>query len=203
MLVGNHTLKVNWNDRQLTQSVQFSSVAQSYTTLCDPMDCRQLPEFTQTHVHWVRDAIQPSHPLLPPSPPTFNLSQHQGLFKWVGSWHQMAKVLGFHLQHQSFQWIFRIYLHSSPTLFRAEVFSLLPWKHLKCVNFIYYLISKCLLLLSHFNRVQLCVTTQMAAYQAPPSLAFSRQEHWSGLPFPSPIHESEKWKWSHSVVSDS
>ena len=60
-----------------------------------------------------------------------------------------------------------------------------------------------LLLLSRFSRVRLCATPQTAAHQAPPSLGFSRQEHWSGLPFPSPIHESEKWKWSHSVVSDS
>ena len=57
-----------------------------------------------------------------------------------------------------------------------------------------------LLLLSHFSRVRLCATPRTAAHQAPPSLGFSRQEHWSGLPFPSPMHESEKWKWSHSVV---
>ena len=60
-----------------------------------------------------------------------------------------------------------------------------------------------LLLLSHFSRVQLCATPEMAAHQAPLSLGFSRQEHWSGLPFPSPVHESEKWKWSRSVVSHS
>ena len=79
------------------------------------MDCstpglpvhHQLPEFTQTHVHWVGDAIQPSHPLLSPSLPAFNFSQHQGLFKWVSSLHQVANVLEFQLQHQSFQWIFR------------------------------------------------------------------------------------------------
>ena len=67
------------------------SVAKSCLTLCNPMDCstsgssvlHYLPEFTQTHVHWVGDAIQPSHPLSPPSPPAFNLSQHQGLFQWV------------------------------------------------------------------------------------------------------------------------
>ena len=59
-----------------------------------------------------------------------------------------------------------------------------------------------LLLLSLFSRVQLCATPQTAAHQAPPSLGFSRQEHWSGLPFPPPTHESEKWKWSRSVVSD-
>ena len=62
------------------------------------------PEFTQTHVHWVSDAIQPSHPLSSPSPPTFNVSQHQGLFQWVSSLHMVAKVLEFQLQHQSFQW---------------------------------------------------------------------------------------------------
>ena len=94
---------------------QFSSVAQLFPTPCNPMDCSmpafpvhdQLPEFTQTHVHWVGDAIQPSHPLLSTSPPAFNLSQHQGLFKWVSSSHQVAKGLEFQLQHQSFQWVFR------------------------------------------------------------------------------------------------
>ena len=92
--------------------VQFSSAAQSYLTLCDPMDYRtpgfpvlhQLPEFTQTHVHQGRDAIQPSHPLSSPSPPAFNPSQPQGFFQLVSSSHQMAKVLEFQLQHQSFQW---------------------------------------------------------------------------------------------------
>ena len=96
-------------------SVQFSSVAQSGPTLCDPIDCstpglpvhHQLPEFTQTHAHWVGDAIQPSHPLLSPSPPAFNLSQHQALLQWASSSHQVAKVLEFQLQHQSFQWVFR------------------------------------------------------------------------------------------------
>ena len=80
---------------------QFSSVTQSCPTLCNPMDCRtpgflihhQLPELAQTHVHWVGDAIQPSHPLSPPSPPAFSLSQHEGLFHWVSFSHQVAKVL--------------------------------------------------------------------------------------------------------------
>ena len=93
-------------------SIQFSSVAQSCPTLCSSMDRstpglpvrHQLPEFTQTHVHRVGDAIQPSHPLSSPSPPALNLSQHQGLFQWVSSSHQVAKVLEFQLQHQSFQW---------------------------------------------------------------------------------------------------
>ena len=92
--------------------IQFSSVAQSCLTLCNPMNCSmpglpvhyQLPESTWTHLLWVSGAIQPSHPLLSPSPSVLNLSQHQGLFKWVSSSHQVAKVLEFQLQHQSFQW---------------------------------------------------------------------------------------------------
>ena len=80
--------------------------------LCDPMDCSTpgfpvllyLPEFAQTHVHWISDAIQPSHSLSSPSL-ALNLSQHQGLFQWVSSLHQVAKVLELQLQHQSFQWI--------------------------------------------------------------------------------------------------
>ena len=110
-------------------NLQFSSVAQSCLTLCDPMDCsmpgfpihqfssvsqscptpwnpmnlstpgisvhHQLPESTQTHVHWVGDAIQPSHPLLSPAPPAFNVSQHQGLFKWISSLHRVAKYWSF------------------------------------------------------------------------------------------------------------
>ena len=84
-------------------SVQFNSVAKLCLTLCDPMDCsmpvlpvhHQLPEFTQTHVHSVSDAIQPSHPVSYPYPPAFNLSQHQGLFQWVSSSNQVAKVLVF------------------------------------------------------------------------------------------------------------
>ena len=64
-----------------------------------------LPEFAQTPVHWVDDAIQPSYPLLPPSHPALNLSQHRGLFQWVSSWHQVAKVLELQLQQQTYQWI--------------------------------------------------------------------------------------------------
>ena len=65
-------------------------------------------KFAQTHVHWIGDAIQPSHPRSPPSPPAFNLSQNQGLFQWVSSLHQVAKVLEFQLQRQSFQWTFMV-----------------------------------------------------------------------------------------------
>ena len=94
--------------------IQFNSITQSCPTLCNLMDCstpgfpvhHQLLELTQTHVHRVGDATQQSHSLSSTSPPTFNLSQHQGLLKWVSSSHQMAKVLELQLQHQCFQWIF-------------------------------------------------------------------------------------------------
>ena len=92
-------------------SVQFSSVAQSCLTLYDPTNRNRpglpvqhhLPEFTQTRVRWVRDAMQPSHPGSSPSSPAPNPSQHKGLFQWVNSSHQVAKVLEFQLYHQSFQ----------------------------------------------------------------------------------------------------
>ena len=100
---------------KLSKIYQFSSFTQLCPTLCDSKDCstsglpvhHQLPEFIQTHVPWVSDAIQPSHPLSSPSLPAFNLFQHQGLFKWVSPSHKVAKVLEFRLQHQFFQWIFR------------------------------------------------------------------------------------------------
>ena len=91
--------------RPLSHSVQFSCVAQSCPILCNPMNCstpdlpvhHQLLEFTQTHIHWVSEAIQPSHPLSSPSPPAPNPSQHQSLLQWVNSSHQVAKVLEFQL----------------------------------------------------------------------------------------------------------
>ena len=88
----------------------FCLVAKLCPTLCDHIDCsilHYLLEFAQVYVHWVGDAIQLSHSLSSPSPPALNLSQHQSLFHWVGSSHQVAKVLELQLQHQSFQWIFR------------------------------------------------------------------------------------------------
>ena len=91
------------------------SVTKLCPALCDLMDCstpgfpvlHYLSEFSQTHVHRVSDVIQPSHPVSSPFPPAFNLAQHQTLFQWVGSLHQVAKVLELQFQHQSFQWIFR------------------------------------------------------------------------------------------------
>ena len=112
-------LLLHWEAGSLPlEPPQFSSVAQSCPTLCDPMNRsmprlpvhHQLPEFTQTHVHRVGDAIQPSHRLSSPSPPAPNPSQHQGLFQWVNSSHEVAKVLEFQLQHQSFQWTPSTYL---------------------------------------------------------------------------------------------
>ena len=121
---GSHRVGHDWSDLAWYQllsicvwcvSVQFSLVTESCLTLCNPMNRsmlgipvhHQLPESTQTYVHWVHDAIQPSHPLLSPSPPAFSLSQHQGLFKWVSCSHKVAKILEFQLQHQFFQWMFR------------------------------------------------------------------------------------------------
>ena len=94
----------------LNASVQFSSVVQSCPTLCNPMNRstsglpvhHQLSESTQTHVHQVGDAIQPFHPLSSPSLPAPNPSQYQSLFQWVNSSHEVAKVLEFQPQHQSF-----------------------------------------------------------------------------------------------------
>ena len=99
----------------ISNSVQFTSVTQSCLTLCDPMNCstsgfpihHQLPGPVQTHVHPVSDDIQPSHPLSSLYLPALSLSQHQGLFQWVSSSHQVAKLLKIQLQHQSFQGIFR------------------------------------------------------------------------------------------------
>ena len=101
---------VKYLSKESFSLVQFSSVAQLCPTLCDPMNRsttslpihHQLPELTQTHVHRVSDAIQPSHPLSSPAPAP-NPSQHQSLFQWINSSHEVAKVLEFQLQHHSFQ----------------------------------------------------------------------------------------------------
>ena len=104
--------KMDWFDNLV---IQFSSVTQLCLTLCEPMDCstpgfpvhHQLPKLAQTHIHWVGDTIQPSHPLSSPSPPACNLSQNRDLFEWLSSSYQVAKVWELQLQHQSFQWIFK------------------------------------------------------------------------------------------------
>ena len=104
-----------WECNIASNICQFSSVPQLCLILCDPIDCsmpgfpvhHQFTDLTQTQVHWVGDARQPSHPLFSLSPPTFNPSQHWGILQWVSSLHQVDKVLEFQLQHQSLQWIFR------------------------------------------------------------------------------------------------
>ena len=116
-----YTGRKPWEREDMFPVIQFSSVqllSCVWLILRDPMNhstpglpvYHQLPEFTQTHVHWVGNAIQPGHPLSSPSPPTFDLSQHQGVFQWVSSSYQVAKILEFQLQHQSFQWTPRTYL---------------------------------------------------------------------------------------------
>ena len=152
--------KSSFNECLSTLYTCCCSVTQSCLTLCDPMDCSRsgfpvlhnLLEFAQIHVHWISDVIQPSLPQPSPSPPAFNLSQHQGLFQWVGSLHHVAKALEFHLQHQSFQWIFRVHF-----------------------------------LWSEVNEVKVSQSCLTLCYPWPvQSMEFSRQEYWSGLPFPSP-----------------
>ena len=101
MCMGTHIHAYTYTLRKCCLAPQFSSVAQSCPTFCNPMDCstlgspvhHQLPELAQTNIHGVRNAIQPPHLLSSPSTPAFNLSQHQGLFQWVSSLHQVAKVL--------------------------------------------------------------------------------------------------------------
>ena len=114
-----YTLQPGWILNVLlserSQAICCHSAAQSCLTLCDRTDCSMpgfpvlhyCPEFAQTHVPWVSDAIQPSHLLSFLYPPAFNFSQHQGLFQWVSSLHEVAKALELQLQHQSFQRIFR------------------------------------------------------------------------------------------------
>ena len=131
-ILTNQTLPflTTWIDLEaimLSEMSQFSSVTQLCLTLCHPMDCsmpdflvyHQLLELAQTHVHWVGNAIQPSHPLLSPSPPAFNLSQHQGLFKWASFSHQMAKVLEFQFS------ITPSNEYSGPVTWRIDWFDLL------------------------------------------------------------------------------
>ena len=94
--------RIQFSSVQRLSQVQLFALAMDGSMPGLPVH-HQFLEFAQTHVHWVGDAIQPSQPLLSPSPPTFNLSQHQGLFQWANSSHEVAKVLEFQLQHQSFQ----------------------------------------------------------------------------------------------------
>ena len=157
-------------------SVQFSSVAQSCTTLCDPMNCstpglpvhHQLPEFTQTHVHWVSGAIQPSHPLSFPSPPAFDFSQHQGCI----------------LANCNFPYIKDCLTHLC-LLCRAY-------------HILFHTVQTIIVVLSH---VQLFVTPLTTAHQAPLSMEFSRQENWSELPCPPPGGLSDPGSFSDPGIN--
>ena len=135
------------------------------------------PEFAQTHVHLASDAIQPSHSLSSLSSPAFNFSQLQGLFQWVCSSHQVAKVL--ELQPQSFQWISRVDFFPVP-----PAGALCPFLLESGPTFLTVVSKVCLL--SHFRCVWLFVTPWTAALHIPLSMGFSRQEYWNGLPCPSP-----------------
>ena len=104
---GCYFIHLIWGQFQFSHSVMSDSLWPHEPSTPGLPVHHQLPESTQTHAHRVSDAIQPSHPLSSPSRPALNLSQHQGLFKWVSSSHRVAKVLELQVQHQSFQWIFR------------------------------------------------------------------------------------------------
>ena len=148
------------------------SIVQLCPTLWDPVDCSMpgfpiLPEFAQTHVHWVSEAIQPSHPLSPPSPSVVNLPQHQGLFQWVGSSHQVAEVGELQLQHQSFQWIFRVDC----------------WE-VGCFLFL-FLLGRVNSSFESESKVALSCPTLWDPMDCT-CMGFSREEYWSGLPSPSP-----------------
>ena len=183
----------------LSDSVQFSSVGQSCPTLCDPMKCsmpdlpahHQLPESTQTHVHWVVDAIQPSHPLWFPSP-ALNLSQHQGLFQWVSSSHQVAKVLEFSFnisssnEHQDWSplgwtgWISQQQAHryKMPCYKLARVTISVPF---------WCLCKKLSLSLWYFNKTVLHKSSEWSSLDSGPELNSSPLE----AKHPSTIHCSQ------------
>ena len=133
------------------------------------------------------------------------MATHSSILTWRIPWtEELGGLQSIGLQRVGQDWsdLARMHAHSRTkslqSLFKAEVIVLIIQKHFTIYNGMLLLL---LLLLSHFGCVRLCATPETAAHQAPPSLGFSGQEHWSGLPFPSPMHESEKW--SRSVVSDS
>ena len=177
------------------------SVAQSCPTLCDPMGCstpgfpvlHHLPEFAQTHVHWVGDAIQPPHPLSSPSPPTFKLSQHQGLFQWVSSLHQVVSFNSI-----PYMYVFPKLVDVARGLFRSsllQMYFIVSWTLPRASHGIFekapngrnqFGLTTCQVWVKSLSCFWLFVTPWTVAYQAPLSMGFSRQEYWSGLPFPSP-----------------
>ena len=147
----------------------------------------QLPEFTQTHVHWVGDAIQQSHPLSSPSPPDLNLSQHQGLFKWVSSSHQVAKVKTyFQLNSPALSLDILLLCHASATPTQSTLPEWVKCLHVSLLLLILFPIPNAFLCVKLVSCVWLFATPWTVACQALLSLKFPRQEYWSGLPFHSP-----------------
>ena len=151
----------------------------SHVWLCDPMNCRMpgfpvlhyLPEFAQTHVHWVDYGMQPSHPLSPSSPFAFNHSKHQGLFQRVGSLHQVAKVLELQLQHQTYQCWFPLGLTgliSMQSKGLSRVFSRTKiWSHqFLAVNLLYgpTLTSIHYYMKNHFHHTDLCWQSDVSVF---------------------------------------
>ena len=209
----------------------YCPVAQSCTTLCDTMKCNMpgfpvlhyLLEFAQTQVHWVGDDTQPSHLLLSPSPPSLNLSQHQDNFQWVHPSHQVAKVFKLQLQHQCFQWTFRIDLlavqvtlrslfqhhsskasilwcsaffivqHSHPHITAGKTIALTRWTF---VGKVVSLLFNMLLAKS----LQLCPTLCDPIDSSPPGspipgILQARTLEWVSISF------SNAWKWKVKVKS--
>ena len=185
-------------------------------------------EFAQTHVHRV-SAVQPSPPLSSPSPPALNLSQPQGLVQWVRCSHQVAKVLELQLQHQSFQWIFRVDYDAAaaaaaksfqpcPTLCNpinssppgSPVPGILQARTLEWVAISSSKAWKWKVKVKSLSRVRLFKTPWTAAHQAPPSMGFSRQEYWSGVPLPTPDYDAivallllkQVWKKSFYIQTE-
>ena len=184
------------------------SVTKSCLTLCnpmDPMDCstpafpvlHYLPVFTQTHVHWVSDAIQSSHPLLTPFPPALNLSQHQGLFQWISSSFAAAAAAK---SPQPCPTLCDPIDGSPPG---SPVPGILQARTLEWVAISLSNAGKWKVKVKSLSRVWLFVTPWTVARQAPPSMGFSRQEYWSGVPLPSPLPSLPEAKvLKHIVMSD-
>ena len=140
-----------------------------------------LLKFAQTYVHWVDDSIQPSLPLSSPSPPALSLSQHQGLFQWVGHLHAAAAAKSLQLCPT-----LRNPIDSNPSVFPIP--GILQARTLEWVAIFFSNARKWKVKVKLQSRIWLFATPWTAVYQAPPSMGFPRQEYWSGVPLPSPGH---------------
>ena len=201
-------------------------VIKSCSTPGDPMDCsmpgfsvrHHLSEFAQTYVLWVSDAIQASHPLPPPCPLALNLSQHQGLFQWVSSWHQVAQGLELQLQHQSFQWIFRVHFlsdwlvwspcsprilksllqhhNSKASIFWHSAFLMVQLSHLYMTGKNHSfdsMTSVCKMMSLLFNKLSF-VAFPGGASSKEPTCQCTRHKRWGFNPWVGKIHWRRKWQ---------